>query len=362
MSHVFSINCRVSWSETTPCNNSRFYAEEKLHPSALHDPRAEFPLDWAFALMRSVTKICTAVETHDAGMVPIALFDVSPTQSYCATSIRVRASALAIKFLVRFLEDFEGWNDGKFYPTESSSHHTSYGGAVKMLPPTGNKNVCSSAFASLCKMTKTRLDDSNRRFWWTRVERLENMIFVWLLHRMRRDRHKSPESYSWTSGVLTVLMREESKVLNKNSELRNLVAMWDNVKVEKHPQKNPAAAPLKVLATRNAFSQQTSPTRTSSSYSSSSSNTSSPCSTRSPSPPADAPVRKAPCVANADLVRLRRCNFPPRMAPEGVPYHASWDPSVPCLSGIVFDPITNLSCVPRGMNLRKDGCMLKSIW
>lgn len=374
------------WGDTTPVSAKTSCEEQQLFPQALQSPVAEFPLDWVFALTRTINKICVAVESNDAGMTPIALFDVVSGEANCNTAIRVRASGMAVKFLSRFLVDFEGWNDKSFYPREQSGGaRFTYGGVAKALPPNGCKNVCSSAFASLCKMTNTRMDDSNRRFWWTRVERLENLMFMWIVTRMRRDVREGIEPNSWISGVLTVLMREETRTLNKNAELRSMVGAWkqselatrklsqkSTTKPVPNPVPNPVPKPVTkpVPPKRNHIvhpvsEKQLSPAKTdsdsSSSYSSSSySSASSPASTRSGSP---IPTVQKPPVLSHDLIRLRFCNFPPRMSPGGAAaYAAVWEPTVPCLSGVVFDPITNLPGAPRGMKFSNSVCMSRSIW
>ena len=381
MSHVFSVNCKMVWGDTTPVSAKASYDVHQLYPQALQNPVAEFPMDWSFALIRTIHKMCIAVESNDAGMTPIALFDVVSDKTKCTAAIRVRASGLAIKFLSRFLVDFDGWNDKSFYPTEKAGARFTYGGVARALPPNGIKNVCSSAFATLCKMTNTHMDDSNRRFWWTRVERIENLMFMWIVNRMRRDVRQGIEPNSWTSGVLTVLVREETRTLNKNAELRSMVGEWKQSelatrKQSQKPSTKPVPRPVPSPVPRPAppklshvvhhvSEKQLSPAKTdsdsSSSYSSSSySSASSPVSTRSGSP---IPTAQKPPVLSRDLIRLRFCNFPPRMSPGGAEaYAAVWEPNAPCLSGVVFDPITNLPCAPRGMKFSKNVCMSRSIW
>lgn len=337
MSRVFILNCDIVWSSTTPAAKSLKYNEDSLYPPALQESTSSyFPLAWAFASMRAITKICNLVEQRDSGITPIALFDVDSNESKCEVAVRVRASLLAIKFLVRFLHSFDGWNSVKFYPIELT-HLGNSNNETKIVHRSGCKNICSSAFSTLCKITKANMDDSNRRFWWQRVEKLENLIFVSTLRVLRNE-----TSNSWSLGVLTMARREEAKILEKDQELQRIVANWNKQSLSLQLD---AAAPVAAVAT----TETTETTETTAKQ------------------VAAAPVVAAPqhektriSKFDFDLKRLRSCNFPPRLAPNTT--FRTWEPCVPSLSAIVFDPIPNYPSVPIGLKMRRDVCLLKSIW
>lgn len=333
MSRVFILNCDIVWSSTTPAAKSLKYNEDSLYPPALKDSSSYFPLAWAFASMRAITKICNIVEQRDSGITPIALFDVDSNESKCEVAVRVRASLLAIKFLVRFLHSFDGWNSVKFYPIELT-HLGNSNNETKIVHRSGCKNICSSALSSLCKITKANMDDSNRRFWWQRVEKLENLIFMSTLRVLRNE-----TSNSWNMGVVTMARCEEAKILEKNQELQRIVANWNKQSLSLQLD---AAAPVAAVATG-------APTATTANK------------------VAAAPIFTASehdkthvSKVDDDLKRLRSCNFPPRLAPNTT--FRTWEPCVPSLSAIVFDPIPNYPSVPIGLKMRRDVCWLKSIW
>ena len=332
MSHVFSINCNVLWSATTPEPKSLKYDEGNLYPSALDNQTLFFPLDWVFGLLRAITKLCNLVEQRDIGMTPIAIFDVDSNEKNCEVAVRVRASRLAIKFLVRFLNKYEGWNSSQFYPNEHPQHLTnvSDSGETKIPFITGCKNVCSAAFSTLCKICKLRMDDSNRRFWWSRVEKIDNLIFMSTLQKLRCE---TPNS--WTMGILTLMMREEAKIIGKNLELGKIVASWNNNRRISLKLDAAAAASTAAAAASTAVSTAAAATAAANA--------------------AATEYLKRQSIDD-DLKRLRSCNFPPRLAPNSM-FVKTWQPHETSFSEIGIDSI-----MPFGMKMKLDGSLMKSIW
>ena len=284
--------------------------------------------------------MCQLFEANDIGFMANSIAEITASsENSCTTSITIRASDLAINFLVRFLADFEGWNKCSSYSRDvRRASSITYGAVAMSLPPGTSKNVCSAPFARLCKLSKTELDDTDRRFWWTRVERLENLIFMWILNKLRLEVRKGLGDSAWSSNVLATLMKEETRTLNKNGDLRLLVKRWKEDMPKKYNKQSKSAHKQQQQQQQEQQQEQ-----------------------QEQQQEQQQQLELNTISHGADLKKLRLCNFPPRMLPNL--YETSWEPRASFfLSGVVFDPIANLPLAPRGMHLSDHCCLLKSIW
>ena len=422
MSHVFSVPCTLELDKMTPSTASVSFDDEHVFAPCLKNEAISFPLDWLFALMRATTKLCKGVEVHDSGMVPIAVFDMRKDAASCHATVRVRASALAIRFLTCFLREFDGWNGRSYYPVETSERAVTYSGVAKRLAHKAGKNVCSEAFTSILKSLKVSTGATETRFWWTRVDRYEKLIFLETLAVIKSDASSKSSLSSWEACVATALFQEEAKLLRSSDQL----ADWTRKRAKraKSAQESNSAEPRREITNGVAItgkqiqvalstgpkaaallSATPSPSGTtatdtiscsasslSSSRSSSRSSSPeiSPHRTRSPSPVRDetdsseptpmgsnnqrsTPVHLIPLLG--DHYRLRSCNFPPRTPGKfdenghvGA-CRVAWETQTPCLSGIVFGPMIDGGHgddhSPRGMPKRAHSAYVPgfvSIW
>ena len=335
MSHnVFSVATTLEFNDMTP--SSVLLSTSSLYANCLTGESCSFPLSWMCGLIRSITKLCRAIEGCDDGLIAIAVFDIRKDQVSCHATIRLRASALAIRLLTIFLRDFQNWNSAACYPKEIVGKTTSYSGIAR-IPHTTSKNVCAAILPTILKLAGVKAGALETRFWWTRVDHVEKLIFMSTLARIREDR---------SSGH-----NEDYRVTHSDAEL---VKFW--------------RPPIYVQSTsindcKLDTAKGTMPDRSSHS----SSSRSSPYSTRSSSPVSPSTTRQSAPLS--DHLKLRTCNFPPRkevVINDSVV--AKWDGRVPCLSGVVFGPFTDggfrhqAPSTPRGLTVNSATKGGLSIW
>lgn len=340
--YVFSIPCELKFAEMTPTSAKTTFSDSEIFAPCLAGEACTFPLDWVFGLMRAISRLCRAVEVHDFGMVPIAVFEIRKDSDACHATVRTKASALAVRFLTIFLRDFEGWNQLADYPRELPGGAISYSGIARHLPLKTGKNVCSAALPAILKAAAASVGAAETRFWWTLVDRMEKMIVVATLAEIRGSFHRAAAApSSWEGCVLTALRREELRILQSSDEL----VRW--VQAREITERPVGSNKRHVKAMLAAPEEPNSPTRITE-------------------------TNMFECVSKAkgesippleDHVRLRSCNFPPRKRPACSTIH--WDGKVPCLSGIVFGPSIGAEqqiCAPRGMRVCASTDRFASIW
>lgn len=366
----------------TPSSSS--LSASSLYAQCLTGGSYSFPLSWMCGLVRSVTKLCRAIECSNNGLSPIAVFDIRRDQVSCHATIRLRASTLAIRFLTIFLKDFRDWNCSACYPKEVVGKTTSYSGVARLLPHSTSKNMCSAILPLILKLSGVKTGALETRFWWTRVDFVEKLIFISTLAIIREQNMESPSA--WGGCVLTTLYQEESRVTHSHTELIKL-SRWNTRHTFAGLCQSMAAQPTSItdckthtvkdaVATSPGVTDQTMSDVSWHASSQSSSSRSSPYSTRSHSPvsPMAARPQAPPRIPTetgplSDHLKLRTCNFPPRKRVVHDSVFAKWDGRVPCLSGIVFGPFIEggfqrhqAPCTPRGLSVNASAKGFLSIW
>lgn len=372
MSHVFSVPVILKFNDMTPASTIVPVSTSVLYPSCLTGESYSFPLSWVCGLLRAITKLCRGIEACDDGLLPLAVFDIRKDDVSCSATIRIKGSPLAIRCLTLFLNEFPNWNHRACYPHEVLGKTITYSGIARMIPHTQSKNVCSAVLPAILKATAVKTGALETRFWWTRVDHVEKLIFLSTLAVIRETNLKTPSL--WNSCVLTALHREEYRVIHSDAELVTW-SKWNtnrntDVRTKRHPGQTTiidSATPAVKGASPGAVTDRMSDVSWHSSSHSSSSH-SSPYPSRSPSPvPASASTQARNTGPLSDHLKLRSCNFPPRKRLVRDNAFALWDGRVPCLSGIVFGPFVEggfqrSTCAPRGLTVKTSAQGFVSIW